>query len=144
MCVKLGKRPKLKEILDFLESLKDKSSLYELERKKKVALEGNVLERQLQFSHEPYTLDHVTTIILDAESRLHDPLRLPLSINTAQVIAPIPKILSLPPRLRPNTSGPSAFPGQTQYSGHFPTSHFVLRPRSSYGNRGKGKTTSRL
>ncbi|MBA0794633.1 hypothetical protein Gohar_018942, partial [Gossypium harknessii] len=99
-------------------------------------------------SHEPYTLDRVTTILLDTESCLHDPHRLPLSINTAQVTAPTPTDFVFTPYLRPNTSGPLAcfipFPGQTQFSGHFPTSHFVPRPRSSYSNCGRGRTTSRI
>ncbi|PPD69899.1 hypothetical protein GOBAR_DD33217 [Gossypium barbadense] len=72
---------------------------------------------QIKEVHEPYTLNRVTTILLDAESRLHDPLRLPLSINTAQVTAPTPTYFVSTPCLRPNTSGPSAcfilFPGQT-------------------------------
>ncbi|KAH1032690.1 hypothetical protein J1N35_044864 [Gossypium stocksii] len=88
--------------------------------------------------HELYTLDRVTTILLDAESCLHDLLCLPLSINTIQATAstPIAFVSNLP--LRPTTLGPSVFPSQTKYSGHFPTSHFVPRPRPTYNSRGRG------
>ncbi|KAK5844559.1 hypothetical protein PVK06_000699 [Gossypium arboreum] len=49
-------------------------------------------------SQELYTLDRIMIILLDAESRLHDPLRLPLSINTAQVRTPTPTdFVSNPP-----------------------------------------------
>ncbi|MBA0578915.1 hypothetical protein Gorai_021186, partial [Gossypium raimondii] len=99
-------------------------------------------------SHEPYTLDQVTTILMNAKSCLHDPLCLPLSINTTQAMTPTPIDFVSTPRPRPNTSDPSAysflFPSQAQFSRHVHTSHFVPRSHSSYDNHGKGKTTSRL
>ncbi|KAH1046132.1 hypothetical protein J1N35_036916 [Gossypium stocksii] len=62
-------------------------------------------------SHEPYTFDCVTIILLNVESRFHDPLYLLLSINTAQVTTPTPTDFVSTSRFRPNTLGPSTFPG---------------------------------
>ncbi|KAH1130395.1 hypothetical protein J1N35_001773 [Gossypium stocksii] len=99
-------------------------------------------------NHEPYTLDRLTTILMNAESCLHDPLCLPLFINIAQVMTPTPIDFVFTPRPSPNTFSPSAysfrFPSQAQFSRHVHTSHFVPKPHSSYNNRGRGKTTSRL
>ncbi|MBA0794332.1 hypothetical protein Gohar_018671, partial [Gossypium harknessii] len=35
-------------------------------------------------SHKPYTFDRVASILMDAESRLQEPFRFPMSINTTQ------------------------------------------------------------
>ncbi|PPS00703.1 hypothetical protein GOBAR_AA19962 [Gossypium barbadense] len=86
-----------------------------------------------------------SNILLDAKSYLHEPLYLPLSINTAQVIAPTPIDFVFTLRLMPNTSGPSAcsipFHGQTQFLGHFLTFHFIPRPQPFYSNCGRSIQT---
>ncbi|MBA0732587.1 hypothetical protein Gogos_016665 [Gossypium gossypioides] len=76
-------------------------------------------------SHEPYTLDQVTTILMNAKSCLHDPLCLPLSINTAQAMTPTPIDFVSTPRPRPNTSDPS---------GHIPLTTIMeeARPHLDY------------
>lgn len=56
-------------------------------------------------SHEPFTLVRVTTILLNAESRLHNPLRLPLFINAAQVTTLTTTNFVSNLRPKPNTSG---------------------------------------
>ncbi|KAK5818702.1 hypothetical protein PVK06_023646 [Gossypium arboreum] len=103
---------------------------------------------QIKEVHEPYTLDRVTTILMNVESCHHDPHCLPLSINTAQVMTPTPIDFVSTLRPWPNTSGPSTysfpFPSQAQFSRHVHTSHLVPRPHFSYNNRGRGKITSRL
>ncbi|MBA0824861.1 hypothetical protein Goarm_021499 [Gossypium armourianum] len=96
-------------------------------------------------SLEPYTFDRVASILMDAESRLQEPFRFPMSINTTQVTAPSLINIDSTLRLKLPTSSSSGFfspfSSQAHFSGSVTPTHFVPRPRFLYLNRGRGRTT---
>ncbi|MBA0851149.1 hypothetical protein Goshw_014283 [Gossypium schwendimanii] len=89
-------------------------------------------------SHEPY---RVPSILMDAESRLQEPFRFPMSINTTQVTSPSLINIDSTSRLKLPTSSSSGFSfplsSQAHFSGSVTPTHFVPRPRFLYLNRGR-------